>query len=78
MRQQAGMVVTRMQARCRTVGAAAGKFGSRQDASQVQVSRCSRVRQAGSVLNEQIKYKGAGKWIVRDSRSDQNTGNRIG
>ncbi|CAI9541666.1 unnamed protein product, partial [Staurois parvus] len=35
-------------------------------AVQIQVSRCSRVRQAGSGSDEQIKYKGAGKRIVRD------------
>ncbi|CAI9606265.1 unnamed protein product, partial [Staurois parvus] len=44
MRQQAGMAVTRMQARCRTVGAAAGKYGSNQDTSQMQQSQTSWVR----------------------------------
>ncbi|CAI9579902.1 unnamed protein product [Staurois parvus] len=51
-------------------------------------ARCSRVRQAGSRSNEQIKYKEAGRWIVRDrsgsvqaefflSQVRSDTGNRI-
>ncbi|CAI9537150.1 unnamed protein product [Staurois parvus] len=44
MRQQAGMAVTRMQARCRTVCAAAGKYGSNQETGKVQQSQTSWVR----------------------------------